>query len=47
MTGMTKTGMKKAAYHPDFTPIELWTKTAYNKESVKVKLVYYKWTHSA
>ena len=30
----------KAAYHPDFTPIDLWTKAAYNKESVNVKLVY-------
>jgi hypothetical protein len=31
----------KAAYHPDFTPIELWTKAAYNKESANVKLVYW------
>ena len=30
----------KAAYHPDSTPIGLWTKAAYNKESVNVKLVY-------
>jgi hypothetical protein len=22
---------RKAAYHPDFTPIGLWTKAAYNK----------------
>jgi hypothetical protein len=23
---------RKAAYHPDFTPIGLWTKAAYNKK---------------
>jgi hypothetical protein len=28
-----------AAYHPDVTLIGLWTKAAYNKESVNVKLV--------